>query len=658
MMLLALVGLTLIAVASEAVILPIRHAKFHTAEQSTLPAKRSFEVGKDCFLKDGQPFRYISGSFHYWRQPPEYWEDTFMKMRAAGLNTVQTYLNWNLHEPEPLQYNFDGEVDIRRYFQTAQKCGLLVVLRPGPFIDAEVDMGGLPYWLLRMNSSMQLRTSDPSYLHYVDRWYRKVLPLIHDLTYANGGPIISAQIENEYGWVGSDLVYKEFLRDLTKELLGPDIVLFTTDGPVDSAVVGGRVDGTLTTVDFGAGANVTHNFLDVERKFNSDGPLVNSEFYPGWLDHWGEGWITVDWETVVMTMQQMLQLNASFNTYMFYGGSNFGFVAGSNTQDNDGMVPVTQSYDYDAPISEAGDLTVKYMKIRELFQKYSPGPLGPVPPSRPKTAYGKVHLQYTGSLFDHLETLSAEGPVSSPLPLSFEVLKQAYGFVLYRTQIPFNTRDPSKLAVDTLHDRAVVFLDRKPVGILSRTAVVHSMDIYAEAGQTLELLVQNEGRVCSGPINDMKGILGNVSIDGNNLTDWQAFPINLPGFPDNDPQPFAFKARKVRSDVELKRPAFYRGEFYVEVAQDTFLQFDGWRQGYVFVNGRNLGRYWPVQGPQKTLYVPGVFLFEDGINTLELFEVESAPCRHHGQCFVSFVDQPYLNGTVTFRSGTRNPFAV
>ena len=231
------------------------------------------------------------------------------------------------------------------------------------------------------------------------------------------------------------------------------------------------------------------------------------------------------------------------------------------------------------------------------FAQYGPPP-GPVPPARPKSAYGKFHLHYTGSIFDNLARLSPN-PITSALPLTFEPLKQAYGFVLYRTTIPMNTLDPSTLYIDGLHDRAIVFLDAKPIGLFSRVTNITTMDVYAEAGQTLDFLVQNEGRICSGTlINELKGILGNVSIDGFPLTNWTMFPIGLPGFPVQNPSPFGFPRRKIHSEAQMQRPGFYSTEFTVDVAQDTFLRLDGWRHGYVFVNGRNLGRYWPVQGPQ------------------------------------------------------------
>ncbi|OWA50335.1 Beta-galactosidase [Hypsibius exemplaris] len=617
----------------------------------------SFVVGKGTFLRDGKPFRYISGTSHYWRHHHSDWEDNFNKMRAAGLNAVSTYISWNLHEPEPEQYNFEGNLDIRRYFRLAQKYGLVVILRPGPFIDAEVDMGGLPYWLLRMNMTMKLRSSDPSYTQYVSRWYNKVLPYLKDLTYANGGPIITVQIENEYGsYPACDKVYQNLLKSLVLQNMGPDIVLYTTDGCLDYMMQCGKVDGALTTCDFGAGENAAGNFQTL-RKFNVDGPLVNSEFYPGWIDHWGYTWNTVAYQDVVRTMADMWALNASFNIYPIRGGTNFGFVAGANLGND--FQPVTTTYDFDAPLTEAGDPTEKYYAIRNLIGTYWPLPPGPAPVPSAKGAYGKVQLSYAGSLFDNLKALRPEGPIRSAYPLSFEVLEHPYGFVLYRTVVQGRFRDPAKLSIagipgftPGLRDRGIVFVDQKPVGILSRTEQISDMSLFIAPNQTLDILVHNEGRICYGTgINDLKGIVGNVTLDTVVLSDWAMYPLELPNFPDMNPAPLDFDLREKISDIQNRISGFYSGQFSVNQVLDTFLQVSGWQNGYAFINGNNLGRYWPVQGPQQTLFVPAAYLHEGTDNVVELFELEAAPCSLDWTCVVEFVQVPVLNATVPIYPG-------
>ncbi|XP_055334426.1 beta-galactosidase-like [Paramacrobiotus metropolitanus] len=655
--------MTLVA-CSQAIVIPSRTAEQNLLDlvsgfdgedpaENTPKSNRSFVVGKYCFLKDGQPFRYASGSFHYWRQPQEYWEQTFLTMRAAGLNAIQTYLNWALHEPEPGEYRFSGQLDILRFVKLAQKQNLLVILRPGPFIDAEVDMGGFPYWLLRENPGMQLRSSDPTYMKFVQRWYSVVLPMLRSMTYANGGPIISAQIENEYGATGiNDAKYKQALKNWTQTFLGPDIVLFTTDNNLDWTVKNGQIDGALATVDFGAGSDVNDAFR-IERLYNIDGPLVNSEYYPGWLDHWAEPFAYVDYKKVVKTMEEMLLMNASFNVYMFYGGTNFGFSAGANAQDFN-FQPITTSYDYDAPISEAGDAgSEKFMAIRQLLAKYMPDPPGPIPPPREKAAYGKLQMEYKGSLYHNLEYLVPNGPVSAALPLAFEDLRQPYGFVLYRTTITSAFRDPALLLINELHDRAIIFIDKNPVGVMSRSININFLPITLRPGSVLDILVHNEGRVCVGPsMNyERKGIIGNATLDGHILTPWKMFPLQLPSFPVTSPKSLKLKddseVRLPRHDGGFTLPSFFSTHFVIDEAKDTFLDMTGWRSGYAFINGRNLGRYWPVQGPQITLYVPGVYLNANAKNTLDIFELDGAPCSEgSGTCAVNFVTAPILNGTV------------
>ncbi|KAG7167991.1 Beta-galactosidase-like 2 [Homarus americanus] len=314
-------------------------------------AKEKLETGptfvidyeNDQFLKDGEPFRYVSGSIHYFRVLPTQWRDRLKKMRMAGFNALQTYVEWSSHEPEQGMYDFTGMFDLVTFIKTAQEEGLAVILRPGPFIDAERDMGGLPYWLLNKNPSMRLRSSDPTYLIYVDNWFNNVLlPKIRPLLYANGGPIIMVQG------------------------LGDDVVLFTTDGDGASYLKCGKIPGVYSTVDFGSGSSVTDAFAAM-RLFEPRGPLVNSEYYPGWLDHWGEPHSTVDAETVAKTLDTMLALNASVNLYMFHGGTSFGLTSGANMGGSFQACPT--SYDYDAPLSEAGDPTQKYWIIRNTTKK-------------------------------------------------------------------------------------------------------------------------------------------------------------------------------------------------------------------------------------------------------------------------------------------------
>ncbi|OWA53392.1 Beta-galactosidase [Hypsibius exemplaris] len=613
-----------------------------------LTESRSFTIGKNCFLKDGQPFRYVSGTMHYWRVPEQYWEDSFVKMRAAGLTAVDTYLIWNLHEQEPGDFYFGGNLNFTRYFQLAQKNGLLVVLRPGPFIAAEVDLGGLPYWLVRKNPDMKLRTTDPSYLHYVERWYNVSLPLVKPYLYANGGPIITVQVENEYSAYGCDVTYLEYLRDMFRRLLGNDVILFTNNYAVPQYLKCGTCPDTLATGDFGtnsiSGGNISF-YLDSLRMFNPDGPLVDTEFYSGWLDVWGSPHSTLSTSEMLDAAQIFMDRNVSFNFYTFHGGTNFGFVAASSQGP---FQPITTSYDFNAPLSEAGDPTEKYYQIRDFLGRYFPLPPGPVPQPSKKGAYGSVQLRFAGSVYDNLKSLCPGGPIYSTLPMTFEILKHGHGFVLYRSYISQTFRDPTVLSIPGLHDRAIVLIDQVPVGIIGQGVGVLKMGIFVQPGQALDLLVQNEGRGGFFSGGDVKGIIGNVSLDGNNLTQWAMYPLSLPNFPARAPQTIKLKRNTPFGSKhhELRLPGFFSASFSTPEVLDTFVQLDGWTNGYIFVNGHNLGRYWPVQGPQVTLYVPAVYLNSGKPNVVDVFELENAPCAKLSECLIRFVDTPILNATV------------
>lgn len=607
----------------------------------------SIDYENDQFLKDGEPFRYVSGAMHYFRVPKQYWADRMLKMRAAGLNTLETYIEWSSHEPEPGVYNFEGNLDIESYFDTAQKFNLTVILRPGPFIDAERDMGGLPYWLMTLNPAMKLRSSDPSYVSFVERWFSVLLPIVKKHLYINGGSIITVQVENEYGsFPACDRRYTTNLRDYIRHHLGKEAVLFTTDGDGDEYLQCGKVPGVYATVDFGSGADVATAF-EPQRHFEMSGPRINSEYYPGWLDLWGQPHAKVDPASVAKTLDEMLAINASVSIYMFHGGTTFGFKSGalpSNT-----YTPCITSYDYDAPLSEAGDPTVKYFAMRDVISKYLPLPDVPLPEAGPKTAYGQVFLHYAGDLWDILKTPLSRNMGVSARPMTFEALRQAYGYVLYCTVAREHYLSPALLELTNLADRAYVYIDKEFAGVLSRTGSMFSMPVQVANNQTLCILVENQGRIAYGPgIKDFKGLTGTVKLGGRNLTEWEHYslPFNLT----QDLEQFSkdnFKSGSpVKGTLSLFSATFVVQQNESDLA-DTFLHLPGWTKGVVFLNEVNLGRYWPVQGPQVTLYVPKFYLKPWPMkNRLIVVEQEKAPCVKNGDpaCVVEFVDQPILDG--------------
>ncbi|CAK6958507.1 beta-galactosidase [Scomber scombrus] len=618
------------------------------AQSLGAPPSFSVDYKNDCFRKDGKQFRYISGSIHYSRIPRVYWKDRLLKMYMAGLNAIQTYIPWNYHEESPGQYNFSGDRDVEYFLQLAQDIGLLVILRPGPYICAEWDMGGLPAWLLN-KKDIVLRSSDPDYIAAVDTWMGKLLPMMKPYLYQNGGPIITVQVENEYGsYFACDYNYMRHLTKLFRSHLGEEVALFTTDGAGLNYLKCGSIQGLYATVDFGPGSNVTAAF-DAQRHAERQGPLVNSEFYTGWLDHWGSPHSVVSSAIVAKTLNEMLALGANVNMYMFIGGTNFGYWNGANSP----YSPQPTSYDYNSPLTEAGDLTEKYFVIREVIKMYRKIPEGPIPPTTPKYAYGAVTMKKLQTLSDALDELSFSGPVKSLYPQTFTDLKQAFGYVLYRTKLPVNCSTPTPLSspLNGVHDRAYVSVDGVAAGILERDKVI-TINVTGNAGSQLDLVVENLGRINYGKyINDFKGLVSNLTLGKDTLNSWTMYSLSIdeavdqgllwetkPG-PTGPPQPAA-----------LSPPTFYGGSFVIpdgipDLPQDTYIKLPKWRKGQVWINGFNLGRYWPTRGPQVTLFVPASILSTATPNNVTVLELEGAPCSP-APCTVEFTATPILNATV------------
>ncbi|XP_062373907.1 beta-galactosidase [Sardina pilchardus] len=616
----------------------------------------SIDYKHDCFHKDGEAFRYISGSIHYNRIPRVYWKDRLLKMYMAGLNAIQTYIPWNFHELDPGLYDFSGDRDVTHFLQLAQDIGLLVILRPGPYICGEWDMGGLPAWLLK-NKDIVLRSSDPDYIAAVDKWMGKLLPLITPFLYQNGGPIITVQVENEYGsYFACDYNYLRHLTSLFRSHLGNEVVLFTTDGAGVSYLKCGALQGLYATVDFGPGSNVTAAF-SAQRYAEPHGPLVNSEFYIGWLDHWGENHSVVSTAAIVKSLNEMLSIGANVNMYMFIGGTNFGYWNGANTK----YAPQPTSYDYDAPLTEAGDLTDKYFAIQDVIRMYRKIPEGPAPPSTPKYAYGPVKMNLLTTVSKAVDTLSFNGPVKATYPLTFIQLNQKFGYVLYRTTLPIDCSKPTPLSspMNGVHDRAYVSVNGVASGILERNKVI-TTNITGKAGDQLDVLVENMGRINYGKeINDFKGLVSNLTLGPQDLRNWEVFSLRIDeaindgrlwegGIREQSPSPPSW------SSAGLSPPAFYMGSFIIpngipDLPQDSYIQFPGWKKGQVWVNGFNLGRYWPDRGPQITLFVPANILSTSAPNNITVLELEAAPCMN-GPCTVTFTAMPILNATVTSKT--------
>ncbi|NXR13357.1 BGAL galactosidase, partial [Semnornis frantzii] len=618
---------------------------------------RSFQLDfeKDCFLKDGVPFRYISGSIHYARVPRPAWRDRLLKMYMSGLSAVQVYVPWNYHEPLPGVYDFAGNRDVEAFLDLTAELGLLVILRPGPYICAEWEMGGLPAWLL-WKSDIVLRSSDPAYLAAVDSWLHVLLPKIKPRLYQYGGNIISVQVENEYGsYYACDYEYLRHLLASFRALLGSEVLLFTTDDARAEDLRCGTLQGLYATIDFGPGSNVTEAF-GAQRQVEPKGPLVNSEYYTGWLDYWGEAHASASSARVAQGLEDMLQLGANINMqvcgvltgfsgvshrYMFHGGTNFAYWSGADFKDQ--YKPVTTSYDYDAPLSEAGDPTDKLFAIRTVISKFQPLPVGPMPSATTKYAYGRVALQKYADLLDVLDVLCTSGPIHSQFPLTFEAIKQVHGFVVYRTQLPQDVPDPAVLGAPphTIRDRGYVMLQKEYQGTLERDGQT-ALRVTGRAGDILDVLLENMGRISFGAnISDFKGLLGNLSLDSSYLSNWLIYPLAIDTAVQ---QGWPHSALPKSSSTGRAGPAFYTGTFETPgITWDTFVKFPGWGKGQLWINGFNLGRYWPHRGPQQTLFVPGSVLHVGRPNNITVLELEGAPPTP----LLLFLDQPVFNRTLS-----------
>lgn len=574
-----------------------------------------FEICGDQFCKDGKPIKLISGAVHYFRNLPETWPDIFEKLRAMGCNCVETYCAWNMHEPKPGTFDFTGRLDIVRFIKEAEKAGLMVIVRPGPYICAEWEFGGLPWWIQR-EEGLEIRCRNEVYIRYFDRYLDELLGRVRPLLCTNGGPVILLQCENEYGYYGDDREYLSYLRDGYRRR-GIDVPLFTSDGGSEDSLLDGTVEGCLPTLNFGS--RVEENFKVHDQLFPNC-PKVCMEMWDGWFDAWGdEKHHTTDPQAYAGVVRDMLK-KGSLNIYMFIGGTNFGFTSGANHYEK--FAPDVTSYDYDALLTECGDVTEKYKAVREVIREATGKELPPIPKDREKKAYGKVALTRSAGLLSNLDALSS--PIHSDVPRAMEEYGIGYGYIAYRTVLNRDYRD-AKLSFESLGDRAQVLVNGKLQGIAYLNDSLE-VTVNAKKGDVLTILVENMGRANFGPkMMRKKGLPGRVLLGGKIHFSWDVYPL-----PMTDLSGLSF------GGDEAEAPAFYEGTFTVEEPADTFLRTDSFKKGFVVLNGFNLGRYWEV-GPQKTLYVPGPLL-KKGENTLLLFESDG----RKGEAEVEFVDRPEL----------------
>ncbi|CDK01428.1 Beta-galactosidase [Microbacterium sp. C448] len=564
-------------------------------EPHTLP---TFQIGDQDFLLDGQPHRILSGALHYFRVHPEQWADRIHKARLMGLNTIETYVAWNAHAPSQGEWDVTGGLDLGRFLDLVAAEGMHAIVRPGPYICAEWDNGGLPAWLFR-DEQVGVRRLEPLYVAAVTDYLQRVYEIITPRQIEDGGPVILVQIENEYGAYGADKQYLTELVRVTREA-GITVPLTTVDQPIDQMLIDGSIPGVHMTASFGSR---TTERLATLRKHQPTGPLMCMEFWNGWFDDWGTHHHTTDPELTARDLDAILSVGGSVNFYMFHGGTNFGLTNGAN--DKGRYAAITTSYDYDAPLDEAGNPTEKYFAFRDVIARYAPIP-DEVPSAPHRVDEFSTPLSHRSNLLPLASSLGVASRHDT-LP-TFDDLAHDRGIAIFTTTLHGN--GPGLLSFDEVRDRAWIFLDGAPVGVLARDAHEQAIVLTRSTGE-LVIIVEDQGRVNYGPrIGEHKGLIGGGRLDGEPIIGWTAIPLDLDRVP----------AIEVDHDDLAVGPVIARGTFELTRPCDLFLDTRDWGKGFAWINGFALGRYWR-RGPQRTLYVPEPVL-RSGQNELVILELE------------------------------------
>lgn len=564
-------------------------------------AQNTFKIGSENFELNGKPFVIRCGEMHFARIPKKEWSHRLKMAKAMGLNAVCAYLFWNMHEPQKDEFTWKDQADAAAFCREAQKEGLYVILRPGPYACAEWEFGGFPWWLLK-DKTMSVRTQHPYYLERARNYLLQVGKELAPLEIDRGGNIIMVQVENEYGSFGNDKVYMNKIKSYLQEA-GFKIPLFHCDGP--SQLKEDHPEGLFAVVNFGS--NPEENLKPL-RALQPTGPLMCGEFYPGWFDSWGRPHHVGNTERIVGDLKYMLDHNVSFSIYMAHGGTTFGTYTGANSPP---YLPQTSSYDYDAPINEAGNVTEKFMQIRKLFAQYlQPGEtLGEIPAAVKIQQLEPVKFTHTASVFTNLPK-----PTLSDTTLFMEDLNQDFGCVLYETTLP--SGKAGYLRFGAIHDYATIYLDGKPVGTIDRRKNRNLVEIPARASAAkLRVLVEATGRVnYGGHMHDRKGIHGPVELleEEKSITikNWKNYSLRM----GDHTLPVTYK-----KGTSLSGPGFVKGVFNARKTECTYLDMSKWNKGLVWINGKCLGRYWNI-GPTQTMLVPASWL-KKGQNEIVVFDL-------------------------------------
>ncbi len=576
---------------------------FTAITTSAQKGKHTFSLGPTDFLLDEKPFQIISGEMHPARIPEEYWRHRIQMAKAMGCNTISAYIFWNYHESEEGVYDFEtGNHNLAEFFRIVQEEEMWLIVRPGPYVCAEWELGGIPPYLLRI-PDIKLRCMDPRYMAAAERYIGKLAEVIKPFMITHGGPLLMIQIENEYGSYGNDRNYLARLKEVWTGN-GVDIPTFTGDGPTPYMLEAGSLPGSAVGLDPGSSMEE----FELAAKMNPGVPVFSSETYPGWLTHWGEEWSKPDTARLLKDVKFLMDNRKSFNLYVIHGGTNFGFTAGANSGGK-GYEPDVTSYDYDAPINEQGQPTSKYMALRNLIGSYLPKgkKLPAIPEPVPAIEISAIGLQPFNSVWNLLPE-----PVASIQPESFEGYNQDYGFMLYRTELIGHKS--GKLTITELHDYATVFLNGNYIGKIDRRLGENSIEIPGSdvKNPVLDILVEAMGRINFAlDIIDRKGITERVTLNGMTLMNWKVYNIPM--------------NRKIIYDLRssgknLNKPGLlFKGNFMSMEKGDTFFDLSNYTKGIIWINGHNLGRYWNI-GPQKRLYCPDSWI-KEGLNEVIIFDL-------------------------------------
>lgn len=585
----------------------LRNILFNICLLSSLVAHtqtKTFTLGTDDFLLNNKPFQMISGEIHPARIPAEYWRHRIQMTKAMGCNTIAAYIFWNYHETEPGKFDFEtGNKNINEFLRICKEESMWVLMRPGPYVCAEWDLGGIPPYLLK-TPDIKLRCMDDRYMAAVEKYIKRFSEIIKPHLITNGGNILMVQIENEYGSYGNDKTYLEALRTLWLNN-GINVPFYTADGATPYMLEAGSLPSCAIGLDSGSSPE---DFNEAEKQ-NPDVPAFSSETYPGWLTHWGESWAKPDTSSLRKEVEFLLKNKKSVNFYVIHGGTNFGFTAGANAGSPTQYQPDLTSYDYDAPINEQGQPTAKYFMLRKLISKHVDYKIPNLPKPISTIEFSEIELKPITSIWNNLPT-----PFTSPQPKPMESFDQNQGLMLYKTKLIGHKS--GKLTIREPHDYALVFLNNVFIDTIFRDGGKWTIDLPKTNVKepVLEILVEGMGHINFAQyMIDRKGITDRVTLNGMTLMNWEIYSLPFDSY-------FVEKSvQSVGNPSFEKEGIFFSASFELKQPGDTYIDMSNFKKGMVYVNGINLGRYWNI-GPQMRLYCPGTFL-KKGKNEIIVFDL-------------------------------------